>query len=107
VNAAGGHHDFVGAADRDAVLRAHLLRDEIEQARHAGGLEVVSAVLGDRARHRVLDRIGRVETDVALIEAERLVDGVHHVADANDAGERNGVEKRAHVKRNHIKRVKG
>ena len=85
------------AADRNAVLAPQLLGQQLEQPRHAGRLQVVAAVLVDRALHRRLDGVGRVEADVALIEAERILDAVHHVADADDAGERNAVEKLAHV----------
>ena len=46
--------------------------------------------------HGFLDGIGRVEADVSLIEPEWILDAVHHVADADDAGERDGVEVFAH-----------
>ena len=45
-----------------------------------------------RALHRRFERVRRVEADVPLIEPERILDAVHHVADADDAGERHGVE---------------
>ena len=63
-----------------------------------GRLHVVRAILGDAFDERVLDGVRSVEADIALIEAKRLVDGVHHVADADDAGERNLVEVGATVR---------
>src|SRR5829696_3926780 len=47
--------------------------------------------------HRVLDGVRRVEAHVPLVEAERILDAVHHVANADDAGERNPVEKLTHL----------
>ena len=97
MNPAGRHHHFVGVADGDAVGAAQLGGEEIQQAGNAGRLEVVALVLVDGAAHRRLDRLGRVEADVALIEPERVVDRIHHVADADDAGERDDVEVFAHL----------
>ena len=51
-----------------------------------------------------LTDVGRVEADVALIEPERPVDRVHHVADADDAGERNLVEVAAAIMTGQISR---
>ena len=49
-------------------------REQLQQPRHARRLQVVAAVLVDGAAHRRLDRVGRVEADVPLIEAERILD---------------------------------
>jgi len=92
VNAAGRHHDFVGTSDGDAVGGSKLLRKELEQARHAGGLQIVAAVFVDGAPHRGLDGIRGVEADVALVEPEGTLDRIHHVADADDAGEGDAIE---------------
>src|SRR5438034_1109466 len=54
------------------------------------------AVLVDRAAHRLLDGVGGIEAHIPLIEAERILDAVHHVADADDAGEGDIVEEGAH-----------
>ena len=54
------------------------------------------AVLGHRLGDRLLECVGSVEGDVALIEAERILDGVHHVADADDGGHRNGIVEGTH-----------
>ena len=86
-------------ADRNAVDAAQLVGEELEQPRDAGRLQVVALVLVDGAAHGRLDRLGCVEADVALIEPERVLDRVHHVADANDAGERDDVEVCAHLSR--------
>ncbi len=64
--------------------------------RDARRLNVVAAVVVDGAAHRVLDRIRRVEADISLIEAKGILDAVHHVADADDAGEGNGVDELGH-----------
>jgi hypothetical protein len=88
--------DFFVVRDRNAVGPAQLRRKQLQQPRHAGGLQVMAPVVVDGAAHRRLDRVGRVEADVALIEPERVLDRVHHVADANDAAERNGIEQFAH-----------
>ena len=48
--------------------------DQFAQSRNACRLHVVSAVLDDRPRHRVLDAFGRVEADVALIQPVRIGD---------------------------------
>ncbi len=96
VDSPGRHHHFVGAANRYRVLLPQLLGEQLQQPWHTGRLKVVTAVLVDRQPHRVLDRVGRVETDVPLIETERILDGVHHVANANDARERHAVEKHTH-----------
>ena len=87
MDAAVGDEHLVRIVDRNAVLVAQLGGDQLAQPRDAGGLQVVRLVVGDRARHRRLDGVGRVEADVALIEAKRIGDRVHHVADADDAGE--------------------
>ena len=42
--------------------------------------------------HRPLHRLRRVEADVPLVEAKRILDAVHHVADADDAGEGHRIE---------------
>ena len=60
------------------------------------GRQVVRAVVGHRLGDGLLERVGRVEGDVALIEAERILDGVHHVADADDGGDGNGIVELAH-----------
>ncbi len=73
-----------------------LLGDELQQPRHAGRLHVVAAVLVDGPPHRVLDRVRRVEAHVSLIEAKRILDAVHHVADADDAGQGDGVDELGH-----------
>ncbi len=80
----------------DPVLGPQLLRQQLEQSRQARGLQVVAAILVDRTPHRALDRLRRVEAHVALVEPERILDAVHHVADADDAGQRDGVEEAAH-----------
>ena len=41
--------------------------------------------------------LARDDLDVTLIEPEGPIDGVHHVADSDDAGERNTVEISSHV----------
>ena len=96
MDAAGRDHDFVRRADRNAVNAAQLLGEEVQQSRHAGGLDVVAVVVVDGPVHRALDRVRRVEAHVSLIEPERILDGVHHVADADDAGERHRVEEMPH-----------
>ena len=53
-------------------------------------------IVGHALEEGVFHRRGRVEADVALIETERTIDRIHHVADANDAGERNGIQIRGH-----------
>ena len=89
VRAAVGDENLLVRFDRDVVLVPHLLRECLAQRRNAGGREVVRAVVGHRFRDGLLEGLGRVEGDVALIEAERILDGVHHVADANDGGDGN------------------
>src|SRR6185436_5795612 len=61
-----------------------------------GRLQVVRPVLVDGAPHRALHGVRRVEADVALVETKRVRDGIHHVADADDAGEGDAVEELAH-----------
>src|SRR4030095_1895291 len=61
-------------------------------------------VLVDGAPHRRFYCLRRVEADVPLIEPERILDAVHHVADANDAGEGNAVEIFAHRVRSYQSR---
>ena len=96
VGAAVGDDDLVVAADRDAVLGAQLLGDELAQARHAERGQVVRVVGLDGLAHALLEGLGRVEADVALVEAEGVLDRVHHVADAHDAGHRKRVEEDTH-----------
>ena len=107
MNPAGRHHHLVGVADRNAVGAAQLLGEQLEQPGNAGRLEVVALVLVDGAAHRRLDRVGRVEADVALIEPEGVLDRVHHVADADDAGERDDVEVFAHCSSDPVRRLTG
>ena len=97
VNAAVGDEHVFRIVDGNLILRAQLRRDELAQPRHAGGLQVMRLVLRDRLDHRRLDGIGRIEAHVALIETKWIRDRVHHVADADDAGERNAVEVRSHT----------
>jgi hypothetical protein len=47
----------------------------------------MGAVVGDGLSQRLFDRLRHVEADVALVEPERPVDRIHHVADTDDAGE--------------------
>jgi len=96
VDPAARDHDFVRRADWDPVLDAQLVREQLLQARQPRRLQIVAAVLVDRAAHRRLDGFGRVEAHVPLIEPERIRDAVHHVADADDAGEWNVVEELPH-----------
>src|SRR5262249_21023829 len=96
VDSASRHHYLVRASDRDAVLLLELFGKQLEQVRKARRLQVVAPVFVDGAMHRRLDGFGRVEADVALIEAERVLDAVHHVADADDAGKGDGVEELTH-----------
>jgi len=72
-------------AHRDSVLIPQLLRQQLEQSWDTGGLQIVAAVVVDRAAHRRFDRVGRVEAHVSLIQTKWILDGVHHVADADDA----------------------
>ena len=85
-----------GAPTGIPLTRRSFADEQIQQLRNAGGLNVMSVVVVDGAVHRALDRLGRVETHVPLIEAERILDGVHHVANPDDAGERHRVEKVGH-----------
>ena len=85
VDTAGRDHHIVGAVDGDPIHVAELPCEQLEEARDAGRLEVVAVIVVDRAVHRALDGIGRVEAHVPLVQAERILDGVHHVADADDA----------------------
>ena len=64
--------------------------------RKAGRLDVVAVVGVDRPVHPRLHRVGCLEADVALIEPEGILDRIHHVADADDAGEGHGIEVLAH-----------
>src|SRR4029078_4008521 len=66
------------------------------RARQRCRLQGVAPILVDRLADRRLDAVGRVEADVPLVETERILDAVHHVADADDAGERDGIEQLAH-----------
>ena len=91
-----GDQDLVRRADRNAVRLSELLGDEFLEAWQTCGLDVVAAVVVNRLPHRLLDGIRRVEADVPLIEAERILDAVHHVADADDARQRNGVDVLGH-----------
>ena len=85
MDSAVGHHDLVWPANRNLIDRSELCHDQIQQPRYARRLQVVALVLVNGAMHRSLDGVRRVETDVALIEPERPIDGVHHVADADDS----------------------
>src|SRR5258708_5891032 len=96
MNAASRDHDLVGASDRDAVLVSQLFGQQLQQTRHAGRLQIVAAVLVDGAAHRRLYGVGCVEAHVPLVETEGVLDGVHHVADADDAREGNGVQELSH-----------
>jgi hypothetical protein len=84
VGAAVGDEHLVVGADRDAVFLAHLFGEGLAQRRDADRRQVVRLVFGHRLGDGLLEGLGCVEGDVALIEAERILDGVHHVADAND-----------------------
>ncbi len=81
--AVGDDHFFVGA-DRDAVLLAHLFGKGLAQRRDAARRQVVRAVVGHGLGDALLESFWSVEGNVALVEAERILDGVHHVANAND-----------------------
>ena len=77
-------------ACRDAVALAQFRGDGRAQLGDAGGRGVARAVLGERARHGLLDGLGSVEEGLATLE---LVDGgplrtqPHHlVADFDDVG---------------------
>jgi hypothetical protein len=96
VDAAVGDEHILGIVDGNGVPVAELGRDQIAQPRHAGGLEVMRLVLGNRPRHRGLHGVGRVEADIPLVETERIGDRIHHVADADDAREGNRVEVGGH-----------
>ena len=100
-----GDHDLVRVVDRNCVLAAQLIGQQLTQSRQAGGLQVVGVVVRDGPDDRILHRLGRIEADVALIETKRLVDGVHHVADADDAGEWDRVKIAGHG--DHWGQVKG
>ena len=54
MDAAGRHHDFFGTSDGNAVGGSKLPGEEFQQAGHAGGLQVVAAVLVDGAAHAAL-----------------------------------------------------
>ena len=97
VNAAVGDEDVFRILDRNPILVAKLGGDQLAQAGQTRGQDVVRLVLRNRPNHRGLHGVGRVEAHIALIEAERIFDGIHHVADANDAGERDGVQVTRHV----------
>src|SRR4029078_5229857 len=64
---------------------------------YAGRLQIVRLVFGDCARHRRLDRLRRIEADVALTQPIGFGDRVHQVADSDDAGDRYLVEVDAHT----------
>ena len=70
--------------------------EERQQPRQTRRLQVMSFVLVDGAAHRALHCVGRVEAHVPLIQAERIPDAIHHVADADDSRKRNGIEEAAH-----------
>ena len=97
MDAAGRHEYVLGIVDRNPVLVPQLRRDQLAQAGQTVGLDVMSLVVGDRARHRRLDRVGRIEADVALVEAKRILDREHQVADVDDTGKRNAVEVGGHA----------
>ena len=98
VRAAVGRQDLFVAADGNAVLAAELVGQQLPQPGDAGGGQVVRPVVGHRLHHRLLDRRRRVERHVALIESERIVERVHQIANPDDGGNRDGVEKRRHVR---------
>ena len=56
----------------------------------------MGVIVRDRFDQRVFQRIGRVEAEVALVEAERALDRVHHVADADEARKRDVIQVRRH-----------
>ena len=89
--------DLLGAGHRQLIVRPEFLGEQLEQARHAGRRQVVRLVVANGLGHRLLHRGGRVKADIPLIETEGFVDGVHHVADADDARQRNGIEERGHA----------
>src|SRR6185503_13898664 len=96
VDGAVGDEDVFGIDLRYPVSVAELGGHQLTQARNAVGLQVMRLVPGDRAYDRRLHRLRRIEADVALIETERIRDGIHHVANADDAGERYLVEVQTH-----------
>jgi hypothetical protein len=97
VRPAVGHLHVLRRPDRDPVLRLHLLHQQLAQPRQPRRRQVVRVVVVERLANRVLERVRRVEGHVALIEAERILDGVHHVADTDDGGERDGVVEGTHL----------
>ena len=90
-------HDLVRRSDRRSVHAAQLFGEELEQPWQAGRLDVVRAVVVDGGPHPRFQRLRRVEADVPLIQPKRIPHAVHHVADADDARERHGVEVGGHL----------
>jgi hypothetical protein len=97
VDATVRNQNMFGVVDRRAVLLSQFCGEQLTKSRNTGRLQVVSFVFRDRAGHRVLDAVGRVEADVALVEAIWVRDRIHHVANPDDAGERNLVQIRGHA----------
>ena len=96
---AAGHDEHVLFAHVDAVALAHLRGDGGAQLRDARRGGVARPVLGERARHRLLDRLGRVEVRLAALELEdgRAARAQFHdaVANLDDVGEADPFEARS------------
>ena len=101
VHAPGRDEYLTRVVDRNAVGPPELVDEEFTQAWQPGRLDIVGVIRVECLLHCRFDGARGLEAHLTLIETERMLHAKHHVANADDAWERDGVQVVAHGRHGH------